>query len=628
VVSRWTPQTGTVVTKSGILNDNVWVDLDVSGAFLTRYVRPEGLDALAAREDNHGLVAWYLTDHLGSVRALTDNAGVVQDTIQYAAFGAIMVETNRAFGGTFKFTAGSQDSDTGFVYHWKRYEDTLTGTWTTQDPILFGAGDPNPRRYLRNSPTNGTDPTGLQANLPPDTSTGLDLNLSAIDPQIMRQLAENNLAERYGGAYVIPVPQLRPKLVAVPVTGTEVIESGTRMRPRQYLSHYKVVGNAPETFSSSALADLAYNDQQRLSGLNGLDGLLTFSLHLVPFGTAADKLATNEGTWGDVVVATIGDAGTALTWGGSKLIANGLNSAAKGVSAVRTIRTGVGLSVTGLAVQGGVLAFRGNQLVDALGNGDWRRAAGLSGEIVLRLVSVGVGARQLVPVIKARLPVPKALRYPKKADIPEGNRASFKGPSADVPGNWEPIPAQEQSSLGQYIEDRNAGALRRADAKSAGDAAAANIAQNEMNQASSQLGVDGAKSLMGKHFPDAELKYQGTRASGKDTSDLDLVYKQGETYFVVEGKGGTSNNMGVRPRQVENGEWAEQGTQTYLKYVLNLMDKPGHPGEQIARDLNKALDAGKVRYLKAETPIHIKDGNPLLDVYRLREFNLTPTGAP
>lgn len=43
--------------------------------------------------------------------------------------------------------------------------DPNTGQWTSQDPIEFDAGDPNLYRYVRNAPTNATDPLGLQASM-------------------------------------------------------------------------------------------------------------------------------------------------------------------------------------------------------------------------------------------------------------------------------------------------------------------------------------------------------------------------------------------------------------------------------------------------------------------------------
>src|SRR5688572_8020645 len=41
------------------------------------------------------------------------------------------------------------------------YDPTI-GRWITRDPIGFEAADPNLYRYVHNSPTNTTDPSGLQ----------------------------------------------------------------------------------------------------------------------------------------------------------------------------------------------------------------------------------------------------------------------------------------------------------------------------------------------------------------------------------------------------------------------------------------------------------------------------------
>jgi len=42
--------------------------------------------------------------------------------------------------------------------------DPVIGQFISDDPIEFDAGDPNLRRYVENSPTNATDPTGLVPN--------------------------------------------------------------------------------------------------------------------------------------------------------------------------------------------------------------------------------------------------------------------------------------------------------------------------------------------------------------------------------------------------------------------------------------------------------------------------------
>src|SRR5262249_5322358 len=44
--------------------------------------------------------------------------------------------------------------------------DPVDGRWWEQDPLQFAAGDQNVQRYVFNSPTNGTDPSGLSPDLP------------------------------------------------------------------------------------------------------------------------------------------------------------------------------------------------------------------------------------------------------------------------------------------------------------------------------------------------------------------------------------------------------------------------------------------------------------------------------
>lgn len=59
------------------------------------------------------------------------------------------------------YTGREFDSETGLQYNRGRYYDATTGRWISQDPLGFSAGDSNLYRYVANSPTNGTDPSGL-----------------------------------------------------------------------------------------------------------------------------------------------------------------------------------------------------------------------------------------------------------------------------------------------------------------------------------------------------------------------------------------------------------------------------------------------------------------------------------
>jgi RHS repeat-associated protein len=141
---------------------NVWAELDGqnSNALLTRYLRGDVVDQVFAREDGSGNAYWTLTDRLGSVRDLTDNTGVVKDTLAYDAYGNITSETASAYRGNYAWTGREFDGTTGLQYNRARFYDPKTGRWIEQDLLGFGAGDSNLYRYVKNGSTNATDPSG------------------------------------------------------------------------------------------------------------------------------------------------------------------------------------------------------------------------------------------------------------------------------------------------------------------------------------------------------------------------------------------------------------------------------------------------------------------------------------
>ena len=152
---------GTSITRFAYDGKNAWADLDGNNALLTRHLYLDGLDQPVARISAAGLVAWYLTDHLGSVRDVVNDNGVILDHIDYNAFGAVTNETNPAKGDRFGWTGGIRDGETGLSFFDHRYYNPQTGEWTTKDPSSFRAGDANLYRYVGNNVTNATDPTGL-----------------------------------------------------------------------------------------------------------------------------------------------------------------------------------------------------------------------------------------------------------------------------------------------------------------------------------------------------------------------------------------------------------------------------------------------------------------------------------
>ncbi len=141
--------------------DHAWADFDETGDVLARYLFGDQIDEIIARWTPGEGTAWYLTDHLGSVRDLVDNAGNLINTITYDSFGGIVVQTNLAAGDRFTYTGREYDAEIDLYYYRARFYDANLGRFVSQDPIGFAAGDPNLYRYVGNAPTSLKDPSGL-----------------------------------------------------------------------------------------------------------------------------------------------------------------------------------------------------------------------------------------------------------------------------------------------------------------------------------------------------------------------------------------------------------------------------------------------------------------------------------
>jgi RHS repeat-associated protein len=127
----------------------------------------DAIDQIFARVSNSGTAAWYLTDIRGSVMDLTDGSGTVQDTLSYDAWGKVLSESTATFGDRYKWAGREYDPSNvvsgslGLYYNRARDYSSILHRFIGQDPSGFDAGDSNLYRYTQNSPTNGTDPSGL-----------------------------------------------------------------------------------------------------------------------------------------------------------------------------------------------------------------------------------------------------------------------------------------------------------------------------------------------------------------------------------------------------------------------------------------------------------------------------------
>jgi RHS repeat-associated protein len=143
---------------------NPYADFNGSGTLQQRYLYGPAVDEILARTSSGGTTAWYMVDKLGSVHDLANTSGTVIDHVAYDTYGNTLSESSPANGDRFKFAAREYDSVTGLYFNRARYYDPTTGRFINQDPIHFSAGDTDLYRYVGNSPTNATDPSGLDSS--------------------------------------------------------------------------------------------------------------------------------------------------------------------------------------------------------------------------------------------------------------------------------------------------------------------------------------------------------------------------------------------------------------------------------------------------------------------------------
>ena len=109
-------------------------------------------------------IQYHHKDHLGSVRAITDNSGSVIEQNAYYPFGS-----RHTFGSTyaqttnrFKFN-GKEEQTTGnlnYLDYGARMYDANIGRWFVQDPLSEKYYSQSPYNYCVNNPVMFVDPDG------------------------------------------------------------------------------------------------------------------------------------------------------------------------------------------------------------------------------------------------------------------------------------------------------------------------------------------------------------------------------------------------------------------------------------------------------------------------------------
>ncbi len=140
--------------------DHIALVFDGQGNQLQRFLYGIEVDQVLVQENANGDLLWALADYQGSVRDVIDSQGNLLNHIVYDSFGNVTSQTNSAVNFRFGYTGRELDSETGLYYYRSRYYDPHSGQFIGQDSLGFAAGDSNLYRYVSNSPTNFTDPSG------------------------------------------------------------------------------------------------------------------------------------------------------------------------------------------------------------------------------------------------------------------------------------------------------------------------------------------------------------------------------------------------------------------------------------------------------------------------------------
>ncbi len=129
-------------------------ETDTDTVYYTR-----GFELISRKEGT--TVSYYIYDGSLSVRALTNEAGAVTDTLIFDAFGNATTKTGSS-DNPYGFQGEEQD-ETGLYYLRARYMDPATGSFTTMDTYGGSLSDPmSLHKYLfaNSNPVMYCDPSG------------------------------------------------------------------------------------------------------------------------------------------------------------------------------------------------------------------------------------------------------------------------------------------------------------------------------------------------------------------------------------------------------------------------------------------------------------------------------------
>ena len=109
------------------------------------------------------LIRYQFGNHLGSASLELDEQAQIISYEEYAPYGSTTYQAVRSQTETpkrYRYTGKERDEESGLYYHGARYYAPWLGRWTSVDPSGLRDGT-NVYAYVKNNPTNYSDPTGL-----------------------------------------------------------------------------------------------------------------------------------------------------------------------------------------------------------------------------------------------------------------------------------------------------------------------------------------------------------------------------------------------------------------------------------------------------------------------------------
>lgn len=104
---------------------------------------------------------WLQVNHVGSVKAITDEIGTVVNEITYDSYGNIESQSDEDEAIRYAFTSRESDSETGDQFHRGRYYSAESGAFLSEDEMLLPTSFASLYTYAQNNPLNFGDPFGL-----------------------------------------------------------------------------------------------------------------------------------------------------------------------------------------------------------------------------------------------------------------------------------------------------------------------------------------------------------------------------------------------------------------------------------------------------------------------------------